>query len=124
MMQISTAKSEEEIVKEAKGKGIKLAPLSHYFDGEEKESFENTYVVNYSSVDLQNIERAAKVLEQIMVKYNSAAEKTATSQCIPACGCFLSEFRKSTVSAEQIQKDILQYRLHPGRCCPPGAHCG
>ena len=68
LMQISTAKSEEEIVKEAKGKGIKLAPLSHYFDGEEKESFENTYVVNYSSVDLQNIERAAQVLEQILVK--------------------------------------------------------
>ena len=68
LMQISTAKSEEEIVKEAKGKGIKLAPLSHYFDGEEKESFENTYVVNYSSVDLQNIERAAQVLGQILVK--------------------------------------------------------
>ena len=68
LMQISTAKSEEEIVKEAKGNGIKLAPLSHYFDGEEKESFENTYVVNYSSVDLQNIERAAQVLGQILVK--------------------------------------------------------
>ena len=68
LMQISTEKSEEEIVKEAKGKGIKLAPLSHYFDGEEKESFENTYVVNYSSVDLQNIERAAQVLGQILVK--------------------------------------------------------
>ena len=68
LMQISTAKSEEEIVKEAKGKGIKLAPLSHYFDGEEKESFENTYVVNYSSVDLQNIERAAQVLGQILIK--------------------------------------------------------
>ena len=68
LMQISTAKSEEEIVKEAKGKGIKLAPLSHYFDGDEKESFENTYVVNYSSVDLQNIERAAQVLGQILVK--------------------------------------------------------
>lgn len=68
LMQISTAKSEEEIVKEAKGKGIKLAPLSHYFDGEEKESFENTYVVDYSSVDLQNIERAAQVLGQILVK--------------------------------------------------------
>ena len=68
LMQSSTEKSEEEIVKEAKGKGIKLAPLSHYFDGEEKESFENTYVVNYSSVDLQNIERAAQVLGQILVK--------------------------------------------------------
>ena len=68
LMQISTEKSEEEIVKEAKGKGIKLAPLSHNFDGEEKESFENTYVVNYSSVDLQNIKRAAQVLGQILVK--------------------------------------------------------
>ena len=33
LMQIRTEKSEEEIVTEAKGKGIKLAPLSHYFDG-------------------------------------------------------------------------------------------
>ena len=32
LMQIRTEKSEEEIVTEAKGKGIKLAPLSHYFD--------------------------------------------------------------------------------------------
>ena len=34
LMQIHTEKSEGEIVTEAKGKGIKLAPLSHYFDGE------------------------------------------------------------------------------------------
>ena len=67
-MQISTEKSEEEIVTEAKGKGIKLAPLSHYFDGEEGKNFENTYVINYSSVDLKDIEKAAQILGRILKK--------------------------------------------------------
>ena len=65
LMQIRTEKSEEEIVTEAKGKGIKLAPLSHYFDGEKDGNFENTYVINYSSVDLTNIEKAAQILGKI-----------------------------------------------------------
>lgn len=65
LMQIRTEKSEEEIVTEAKGKGIKLAPLSHYFDGEKDGNFENMYVINYSSVDLTNIEKAAQILGKI-----------------------------------------------------------
>ncbi len=65
LMQIHTEKSEGEIVTEAKGKGIKLAPLSHYFDGEKDGNFENTYVINYSSVDLTNIEKAAQILGKI-----------------------------------------------------------
>ena len=64
--QIRTEKSEEEIVTEAKGKGIKLAPLSHYFDGEKDGNFENTYVINYSSVDLTNIEKAAQILYRLL----------------------------------------------------------
>ena len=66
LMQIRTEKSEEEIVTEAKGKGIKLAPLSHYFDGERDGNFENTYVINYSSVDLTNIEKAAQILYRLL----------------------------------------------------------
>lgn len=66
LMQIRTEKSEEEIVTEAKGKGIKLAPLSHYFDGEKDGNFENTYVINYSSVDLTNIEKAAQILYRLL----------------------------------------------------------
>ena len=66
LMQIHTEKSEEEIVTEAKGKGIKLAPLSHYFDGEKDGNFENTYVINYSSVDLTNIEKAAQILYRLL----------------------------------------------------------
>ena len=66
LMQIRTEKSEEEIVTEAKGKGIKLAPLSHYFDGKEGKNFENTYVINYSSVDLTNIEKAAQILYRLL----------------------------------------------------------
>ena len=65
LMQIHTEKSEGEIVTEAKGKGNKLAPLSHYFDGEKDGNFENTYVINYSSVDLTNIEKAAQILGKI-----------------------------------------------------------
>ena len=64
--QIRTEKSEEEIVTEAKGKGIKLAPLSHYFDGKEEGNFENMYVINYSSVDLTNIEKAAQILYRLL----------------------------------------------------------
>ena len=66
LMQIHTEKSEGEIVTEAKGKGIKLAPLSHYFDGKEEGNFENTYVINYSSVDLTNIEKAAQILYRLL----------------------------------------------------------
>ena len=66
LMQIHTEKSEGEIVTEAQGKGIKLAPLSHYFDGKEEGNFENTYVVNYSSVDLTNIEKAAQILYRLL----------------------------------------------------------
>ena len=66
LMQIHTEKSEGEIVTEAKGKGIKLAPLSHYFDGEKDGNFENTYVINYSSVDLTNIEKAAQILYRLL----------------------------------------------------------
>ena len=50
----------------AKGKGIKLAPLSHYFDGKEEGNFENMYVINYSSVDLTNIEKAAQILYRLL----------------------------------------------------------
>ncbi|SFU31781.1 GntR family transcriptional regulator / MocR family aminotransferase [Clostridium sp. DSM 8431] len=65
LMNINSKKSEDEIVKEAEDKGIKLVPLSEYYCGSE-EKFLNTYVMNYSSINTQNISKIVSALYEVV----------------------------------------------------------
>ncbi len=68
LMHIHTKKKEEEILKEAKSKGVKLVPLSRYFaKNTEHSKYENVYVMNYSSIQLELIEQIASILYQIIL---------------------------------------------------------
>ena len=67
LMHLHTDLKEEEIVTQAKSRGVKLKPLSGYYaDAAEAAKQENTYVMNYSSVDPTAMERAAGVLLHIL----------------------------------------------------------
>ena len=61
------------IVEKAKAGGVKLDPLSRYYikntekheqNGQEN-PYENTYVMNYSSVNMENIKKVVQVLSQL-----------------------------------------------------------
>ena len=66
-MHLCTDQKEEEIVTQAKSRGVKLKPLSGYYaDTAEAAKQENTYVMNYSSIDPAAMERAAGVLLHIL----------------------------------------------------------
>ena len=63
LMYVDTKLSEEEFLEKVKSKGIKLSPLSSYYhSGEEKQKFENIYVMNYSFVDGDKMEYVAKII--------------------------------------------------------------
>ena len=66
-MKIETKKPQEQLMENAKAQGIKLSPLSAYYK-ENREEIQNTYVMNYSSIELEKIEmvvtRLAKCCEQ------------------------------------------------------------
>lgn len=67
LMHLCTDQKEEEIVTQAKSRGVKLKPLSGYYaDTAEAAKQENTYVMNYSSIDPAAMERAAGVLLHIL----------------------------------------------------------
>lgn len=67
LMHIDTDKQEEEVVAIAKTKGIKLAPLGNYYvTGSAKEDISNTYVMNYTSIDLKNVEMIAELLYSVV----------------------------------------------------------
>lgn len=67
MIQIETKKDEKDFIMDAKAHGIKLAPLSKYFIAPvPSHSFENTYVINYSSIDLERIEETFDVFCEIV----------------------------------------------------------
>ena len=52
LMHLCTDQKEEKIVTQAKSRGVKLKPLSGYYaDTAEAAKQENTYVMNYSSID-------------------------------------------------------------------------
>ena len=53
-----------DFYKEAKAQGIKLSPLSKFYY-EKKAGIENTYVMNYSSVDMERIGKIVRGLEKI-----------------------------------------------------------
>lgn len=65
LMSVATERSEDEIVKRAEEKGIRLVPLSRYYIGEMQES-PNTYVMNYSSIPESNFQKIATALLQII----------------------------------------------------------
>lgn len=66
LMKIETKKPQEQLMENAKAQGIKLSPLSAYYK-ENREEIQNTYVMNYSSIELEKIEmvvtRLAKCCE-------------------------------------------------------------
>ena len=58
LMHLRTDLKEESIVTQAKSRGVKLKPLSGYYaDAAEAIKQENTYVMNYSSIDPAAMER-------------------------------------------------------------------
>ena len=54
-----------EIVERALEQGIKLVPISRYYNGEENR-FENTFVMNYSSIKVERIEEIAERLYEAL----------------------------------------------------------
>lgn len=73
LMHIQSDCTEAEIVEKAKVGGVKLDPLSRYYikntekheqNGQEN-PYENTYVMNYSSVNMENIKEVVQVLSQL-----------------------------------------------------------
>ena len=73
LMHIQSDCTEAEIVEKAKAGGVKLDPLScYYINNTEKHEqngqenpYENTYVMNYSSVNMENIKKVVQVLSQL-----------------------------------------------------------
>lgn len=73
LMHIQSDCTEAEIVEKAKAGGVKLDPLSRYYikntekheqNGQEN-PYENTYVMNYSTVNMENIKKVVQVLSQL-----------------------------------------------------------
>ena len=61
-MHIRTEVPEEQVIENAREKGIRLVPLSSYYYGNAKE--QNVYVMNYSSIYM---DRADEIMERICV---------------------------------------------------------
>ena len=64
LMKLKTEKAEENVIELAKAQGIKLSPLSKFYY-EKKAGIENTYVMNYSSINMENIKKVVHVLSQL-----------------------------------------------------------
>ena len=62
LMKIKSKKKEKEIINNAYSKGIKLNPLSNYYPDHQEKN--NIYVMNYSSIDSNNIEKIVEKLKQ------------------------------------------------------------
>ena len=61
LMKIKSEKTEQDIVAAAKANGIKLVPLSWYYHGE-GEPYQNIYVMNYSSIEMEKSREIALLL--------------------------------------------------------------
>lgn len=61
LMKIHTEKTEEDMIADVKKEGIRLVPMSHYYSGEKKH-FDNTYVMNYSSIKMDRVQEIASKL--------------------------------------------------------------
>ncbi len=82
LMHIQSDCTEAEIVERAKMGGVKLDPLSRYYVKDSQDVFshpENTFVMNYSSVNMENIKRAVMVLKQVLMEKKSGSEDEAKS---------------------------------------------
>ena len=64
LMKLKTERDEETVMELAKAQGIKLSPLSKFYY-EKKAGIENTYVMNYSSVDMEQIGKIVRGLERV-----------------------------------------------------------
>lgn len=72
-MHIDSKYSEEEFVRLARAKGINMMPLSGYYiendengNGKNAENYRNTYVMNYSSVDINVIDEVVEALYELI----------------------------------------------------------
>jgi len=69
MMKLKTERTEMDMMSDSKSKGIKLAPLSKYFVGQTSNvNFQNVYVINYSSIDLEQLPLIFDALCQVLIK--------------------------------------------------------
>lgn len=69
LMHITTGKKESEIVQLAKTRGIRMIPVSDYYHaGTRKVLEDNTFVMNYASIDLEHIDRIVAILYEIITK--------------------------------------------------------
>lgn len=69
LMHIMTGKKESEIVQLAKTRGIRMVPVSDYYHVETGKVLEdNTFVMNYASIDLEHIDRIVAILYEIITK--------------------------------------------------------
>lgn len=69
LMHITTGKKESEIVQLAKTRGIRMVPVSDYYHaGTRKVLEDNTFVMNYASIDLEHIDRIVAILYEIITK--------------------------------------------------------
>lgn len=69
LMHIMTGKKESEIVQLAKTRGICMVPVSDYYHvGTGKVLEDNTFVMNYASIDLEHIDRIVAILYEIITK--------------------------------------------------------
>lgn len=69
LMHIMTGKKESEIVQLAKTRGIRMVPVSDYYHaGTRKVLEDNTFVMNYASIDLEHIDRIVAILYEIITK--------------------------------------------------------
>ncbi|MDO5590638.1 MAG: hypothetical protein Q4F98_06230 [Lachnospiraceae bacterium] len=66
LMHINTKKSEDELLLAARAKKIKLAPLSAYYQNFDNPTSTNTYVMNYSSIDLRKLDEITDSLYKIV----------------------------------------------------------
>lgn len=69
LMHIMTGKKESEIVQLAKTRGIRMVPVSDYYHaGTGKVLEDNTFVMNYASINLEHIDRIVAILYEIITK--------------------------------------------------------
>ena len=62
-MEIATSQPEETLIQSALTQGIRLSPLSAYYHIPQ-EAPDNVYIMNYSSIEIDNIKEIIQKLSQ------------------------------------------------------------
>lgn len=65
LMTILSKKTESEIVEKCACKGIRMLPLSTYYNGDSYKG-QNIYVMNYSSIDVKKLDEVVGILDEII----------------------------------------------------------